>query len=68
MKDKKKIVDYYNSNELEPSCDIAEFVSNRFTFRTGKSYDELEKENIELLEQDGFIKQDIEELVYPNAI
>ncbi len=66
--DKKKIVDYYNVNELEPSCDIAEFVSNRFTFRTGKSYAELEKENIELLEQAGFINKDIEDIVYPNAI
>lgn len=66
--DKKKIEEYYNENELEPSCDIAEFVSNRFTFRIGKSYDELEKENIELLEQAGFLKKDIEDLVYPNAI
>ena len=68
QEDKKKIVEYYNSNELEPSCDIAEFVSNRFTFRIGKSYDELEKENIELLEQVGFKKKDIEDIVYPNAI
>lgn len=66
--DKKKIVDYYNANELEISCDIEEFVSNRFIFRIGKSYDELEKENIELLEQAGFKKKDIEDFVYPNAI
>ncbi|MCI5934132.1 MAG: hypothetical protein MRZ65_01265 [Lachnospiraceae bacterium] len=66
--DKKKIVDYYMTNALEPACDIEEFVGNRFTFRIGKSYDELEKENIELLEQVGFIKKDIEDIVYPNAI
>ncbi len=66
--DKKKIVDYYNANEIEPLCDITEFLSNRFIFRIGKSYDELEKENSELLEQAGFIKKDIEDIVYPNAI
>jgi hypothetical protein len=66
--DKHEIAAYYNANEIEPSCDISEFVSNRFEFRIGKSYDELEKENIELLEQAGFIKKDIEDLVYPNAI
>lgn len=66
--DKKKIVEYYNANELVASCDIVDFVSNRFTFYIGKSYDELAKDNIELLKQAGFEKKDIEDLVYPNAI
>jgi hypothetical protein len=66
--DKKKIIDYYTTNKIEPSCDILKFVRNRFEFWIGKSFDELEKENIELLEQIGFIKKDIDDLIYPNAI
>lgn len=66
--EKEKIVAYYKTHDLDILCDIEEFVSNRFTFRVGQSYDELERENIELLEQAGFVKKDIEDLVYPNAI
>jgi hypothetical protein len=66
--DKNKIVNYYHTSVIVPSCDIAEFVANRFTFHIGKSYDELAKENIELLEQLGFEEKDIDDLVYPNAI
>lgn len=66
--DKNKIVNYYHTNSIVPSCDIAEFVANRFTFRIGKSYDELAKENRELLEQVGFEEKDVDDLVYPNAI
>lgn len=66
--DKEKIANYYKTNELEVSCDIAEFVNNRFTFIIGKKYEELEKENKELLEKVGFKKGDIDDIVYPNAI
>ena len=66
--DKNKIVDYYNANEIEPSCNIEEFINSRFIFRIGKSYDELEKENKKLLESIGFAKKDIDDIVYPNAI
>jgi len=39
-----------------------------FEFIVGKPYDELEKENKELLETLGFEKDDISDIVYPNAI
>lgn len=66
--DKKRIADYYKTNKIVPSCNISEFISDKFTFQIGKSYDELEKENKELLECADFMKKDIEDLVYPNAI
>lgn len=66
--DKKKIAEYYNLEQIVTSCDIDEFITKRFTFRIGKEYDELTKENIKLLGQAGFEAKDIEDFVYPNAI
>ena len=68
MSDKEKIKKYFAENNLEIKCDLKEFLDNHFEFIVGKSYDELEKENKELLEKLGFEKEDIPDIVYPNAI
>ncbi len=66
--DKEKIKKYFAENNLEIKCDLKEFLDNHFEFIVGKSYDELEKENKELLEKFGFEKEDVPDIVYPNAI
>ena len=66
--DKEKIKKYYLSNELEVACDLEEFINNRFIFHIGQAYHDLEKENMELLLDDGFADADINEIIYPNAI
>lgn len=68
--DKEKIKNYFikNKDDLEVACDLDEFINNRFTFRIGKGYDDLEKDNLDLLSAEGFVKADIDEIIYPNAI
>ncbi len=66
--DKEKIKKYFTENDLEIKCDLKDFLENHFEFIVGKPYDELEKENKELLETLGFEKDDISDIVYPNAI
>ena len=66
--DKEKIKKYFADNNLEMKCDLKDFLENHFKFVVGKSYDELEKENKALLEDLGFEKDDILDIVYPNAI
>lgn len=66
--DKDKIVNYYSNKKIKVSSNVNEFINSKFIFRIGKSYEELETENIGLLEHAGFKKIDIEELIYPNAI
>ena len=66
--DKAKIKKYIDTNELEVLCDLDEFINNRFHFIIGQEYDELEKENKQMLLEVGFSSEDIEEIIFPNAI
>lgn len=66
--DKAKIKKYIDTNELEVLCDLDEFINNRFRFIIGQEYDELEKENKQMLLKVGFSSVDIEEIIFPNAI
>ena len=66
--DKEKIKKYIDSNELEILCDLDEFIDNRFQFIIGQEYYGLEKENKEMLKEEGFASEDIEEIIFPNAI
>lgn len=66
--DKEKIRKYFITNELEVLCDIEDFLSNRFCFVVGREYYELEEENKVLLCQNGFSKDDVNDIVFPNAI
>ncbi|NBJ95474.1 hypothetical protein D5281_23875 [bacterium 1xD42-62] len=66
--DKEKIKKYFAENNLEIKCDLKDFLEKHFEFIVGKPYDELEKENKELLEEAGFEKDDVSDIVYPNAI
>jgi len=66
--DKEIIKKYFTENDLKIKCDLKDFLENHFEFIVGKPYDELEKENKELLETLGFETDDISDIVYPNAI
>lgn len=66
--DKEKIKKYIDTNELEVLCDLDEFIDNRFQFIIGQEYYRLEKENKEMLKEEGFASEDIEEIIFPNAI
>ena len=66
--DKDKIKKYIDTNKLEVLCDLNEFIDNRFRFIIGQEYYELEKENKEMLIEEGFSSEDIEEIIFPNAI
>ncbi len=66
--EKDKIKEYIDTNDLEVLCDLDEFINNRFHFIIGQEYDELEKENKLMLLEEGFSSEDIEEIIFPNAI
>src|SRR5699024_4676364 len=66
--DKERIKKYYKENELEPICDIEEFLSSKFTFTIGESYEKLSSKVKKKLESEKFTNKDVEELFYPNAI
>lgn len=66
--DKDKIKKYIDTNELEVLCNLDEFIDNRFQFIIGQEYYRLEKENKEMLIEEGFSSEDIEAIIFPNAI
>ena len=66
--EKDRIKKYIDTNELEVLCDLDEFIDNRFRFIIGQEYYKLEKENKKMLLEEGFLAEDIEEIMFPNAI
>lgn len=66
--DKSQIQKYYKSTVLEIVVDIDNFLKNYFSFEIGLSYEALMKETKNLLMEEGFSLDDINELFYPNAI
>lgn len=66
--EKEKIRQYLITNELEVLCDIDDFLNNRFRFVVGREYYGLEEENKVLLCQNGFSQDDVNDIVFPNAI
>lgn len=66
--EKEKIKQYIITNELEVLCDVDDFLNNRFCFYVGREYYKLEEENKMLLCQNGFSQDDVNEIVFPNAI
>lgn len=66
--EKEKIRQYFITNELDVLCDIDDFLNNRFCFIVGREYYELEAENKVLLCQTGFSQDDVNDIVFPNAI
>lgn len=66
--EKEKIRQYFITNQLEVLCDIDDFLSNRFRFVVGREYYELEEENKVLLCQNNFSQDDVNDIVFPNAI
>ena len=66
--EKEKIRQYFITNELAVLCDIDDFLNNRFRFVVGREYSGLEEENKVLLCQNGFSQDDVNDIVFPNAI
>lgn len=66
--DKEKIKDYYIKNSIEVGCDLDNFLNDSFTFTVGKSFLDLEAEIKSLLINNDFSKDDVKDLIYPNAI
>ncbi len=66
--EKEKIRQYFIANEMEVLCNIDDFLNNRFCFIVGREYYELEAENKKLLCQNGFSQDDVNDIVFPNAI
>ncbi len=66
--DKEKIKSYFISTELNVKCSIDDFLNNKFHFIIGQEYQDLEDENKKLLCDSGFSKEDVCEIVFPNAI
>ena len=66
--EKDRIKEYIDTNDLEVLCDLDEFIDNRFHLIMGQEYCELEKENKDMLLKEGFTLEDIEEIIFPNAI
>ena len=66
--EKDRIKEYIATNNLEVLCDLDEFIENRFHFIIGQEYYELEEENKKMLLQEGFSLEDVEKIIFPNAI
>lgn len=65
---KLKIKEYFISNELKIKCNLDDFLNKRFCFFIGREYQSLEEENKKLLCENGFSKEDVNDIVFPNAI
>jgi len=66
--DKDKLKEYYQSNPVQLSESIREFINDRLQIIFGGSYDTLEVNTKSKLVEAGLNKDDVEELLYPNAI
>lgn len=66
--DKSKIKEYYQNNPVQLSESIREFVNTRLKIKFGESYESLELRTKSKLVEVGLNKDDVEELLFPNAI
>jgi hypothetical protein len=68
--EKSQIKQYYdiNKHKLDVLIDIDSFLQNHFTFQIGPSYEDLSNETKKLMENEGFSKEDVNDIFYPNAI
>lgn len=70
--DKKKLVDYFCSQELvlNTGIDLSDFLNNHFTFEIGLPIKEMEESVCQLLikKSEDLSETDVFEIFYPNAI
>lgn len=66
--DKNKIKNYYQNNPIEINDRIRSFFTNHFRIQFGESYENLESKTKSKLVEAGLKKDDVDELLFPNAI
>jgi hypothetical protein len=66
--EKSKIKKYYECTDLSIIVDIDSFLKEHFAFEIGLSYEELTKDTKQLLIEEGFSLEDVNDLFYPNAV
>lgn len=65
--EKNEIVRYYRATQLAPCIDIGKFLQV-FILEFGKSFEQISIDVKNKLVNEGFSKEDVDELFYPNAI
>ncbi len=65
--EKNEIIRYYRATQLEPCIDIGKFLQV-FKLEFGKSFEQISIDVKNKLVNEGFSKEDVDELFYPNAI
>lgn len=66
--DKNTIKEYYQLNPVQISESIRDFINNRLRIKFGESYEGLELRTKSKLVEAGLNKDDVNELLFPNAI
>lgn len=65
--DKQKIKKYFYENDMDLKFDLQQFLT-RFKIVVGEKYEKIKEINKKLLQEQGFSKEDVDDLFFPNAI
>ncbi|NMA85031.1 MAG: hypothetical protein GX962_14350 [Epulopiscium sp.] len=66
--DKELLKKYYSNHNRQCKIDLDDFINNKFELIIGESFEELENSIISDFQSEGFSKEDVCDLIYPNAI
>ena len=63
--DKQKIKKYFYENDMDLKFDLQQFLT-RFKIVVGEKYEKIKEINKKLLQEQGFSKEDVDDLFFPN--